>query len=94
METLLWIVAVGFAVSGVEGAPAFAASRLWPWATGDGAVAAAGPVTALTGSACWAGACAAAGVRPAAARASAHANSFIFTPVTWVWGLEPKTEPR
>ena len=34
------------------------------------------------------GACAAAGVRPAAARAIAHPISFIFTPVTCGWGLE------
>ena len=84
-EPVGW-VAVGLAVSGVEGAGALAASRLCPCARSDGAVAAAGPATWLAcgpaGGAC--GACAAAGVRPAAARAIAHANSFIFTPVTWV----------
>jgi len=70
-----------------------AASRLWPCARSAGAVAAAGPVTSLIGCAACGVCAAAAGVRPAAARAIAHAISFILTPVTWVGTGAPGGDP-
>ena len=64
-----------------------------PAAFSDGAVAAAGPVTCLIGCAACGACAAAAGVRPAAARAIAHAISFILTPVTWVGDWSTATGP-
>src|SRR5205085_2181960 len=80
------LVASGLLSSGVDAAGALAAARLWPCAFSTGAVAAAGPWTC-----CVCGACAAAGVRAAAARANAHPILFIRTPIDMGWDRKAKT---